>query len=56
MEPSTELSGAEPIMEPWGDELSSAELSSAELSGTEPIVDPSGAVPSIEPRPLSDEC
>jgi hypothetical protein len=42
VEPSTELSGAEPIMEPWGDELSSAELSNAE-----PIIESSGAVPII---------
>ena len=42
MEPSTELSGAEPIMEPWG-----AELSSAELSNAEPIIESSGAVPII---------
>ena len=42
MEPSTELSGAEPTMEPWGDELSSAELSNAE-----PIIESSGAVPII---------
>ena len=37
MEPSTELSGAEPTMEPWGDELSNAE----------PIIESSGAVPII---------